>query len=85
MDDVRIPKKQIEELEADKQDLKHTVSRLQNHIDSKETENAILRNNLDDSRKELEKTKFQSQHTQQSNPTKVQPKEGNVIFVISGV
>ena len=79
MDDVIISKKQIEELEADKQDLIHTISFLQNHIDSKEKENAILRNNLDDSMKELENTRFQLQHTQQSNPTKVQSKEGNII------
>ena len=75
MDHVKIPKRQMEELEANTKYFKCETSRLQNLLESKETESAILRANLDESRKELENTKLLLQQTM-SNSVKVQSKEG---------
>ena len=75
MDHVKIPKRQMEELEANTKYFKSETSRLQNLLESKETESTILRANLDESRKELENTKLLL-HQTMSNPVKVQSKEG---------
>ena len=85
VDYVRISKKQMEDYEANTQDLESQISLLRNQLESKETETAILRASLDHSREELENTRLRLQQTQQSNPTKVQSKRGNVVFVTSGV
>ena len=84
VDYVRIPKKQMEQYESITQDLESQISQLQKQLESKETETAILKVNLNDSRKEQENIRLLEQ-TQQSNPTKVQSKRGNVVFVTSGV
>ena len=75
----------MEQYETNTQDLKSQISLLRNQLESKETETAILKINLDDSREELENIRLQLQQTQQYNPTKVQSKKGNVVFVTSGV
>ena len=75
VDHVKIPKKQMKELEANTKYFKSEIPRLQNLLQVKETESAILRTNLDESRKELENTKLVLQQTM-SNSVKVQSKEG---------
>ena len=85
LDYVRIPKKQIEEYETITQYLESQISLLRNKLESKETETAILKVNLDDSMEELENIRLHLEQLQQSNPTKVQSKRGNVVFVTSGV
>ena len=83
--DVDYVKKQMVEYETNTQDLKSQISLLRNQLESKDTESAILKVNLDDSSEELENIRLQLQQTQQSNPTKVPSKRGNVVFVTSGV
>ena len=65
----------MEQLEANTEYFKSETSRLQNLLESKETESAILRANLAESRKELENTKLLLQQTLSSS-VKVQSKEG---------
>ena len=75
VDHVKIPKKQMKELEANTKYLNSEIPRLQNLLESKEVESTILIANLDESRKELENTKLLL-HQTLSSSVKVQSKEG---------